>query len=277
MPPKTSTTRAKGKSKATERLVPDIYQQMLAEALPQQTDIAERPLKKRRIGPKEPSAKISSSKPIEPEEKEPEDDDLQFEDVFDVAQIETSTTQQTIYRDSEDESDVSGSDHDWEAIDFGAKLNAEEPSADLELTLTKKSVSQGKAPIQRRRAVTKDERVVRLQIHKMHVLCLLSHLDRKNNWCNDSEVQRTLKRLLDKKIIKFLTPSTDLTQFQRMNSLKRGLEDISLLWRKNYKVTARGMRRALWAENEKDLENVRISKSNKPQGAISNTLHSINH
>lgn len=260
MRPKKSTARAKGKGKATQSAIPDVYRQMLAEALPGQSDIPERPLKKRRTGPREAPVKASPSKLVEHEE---EDEDLQFEDVLDTNEAgspengESSMApqiQQTAYRDSEDESEAS--DDDWEPIEFDLKPDADEPSGDLELTLTKKSIPQSKAPVQRRRVVTKDERVARLEIHKMHVLCLLSHLDMRNEWCNDAEVQRTLKPLLDKKTIKFLRPSSELTQFGQTNSLKRGIETVNEIWRTKWNITARGIRRALWAEDERDLQNV---------------------
>jgi xeroderma pigmentosum group C-complementing protein len=78
----------------------------------------------------------------------------------------------------------------------------------------------------------------------------------RNEWCNDAEVQRTLKPLLDKKTIKFLRPSGDLTQFGQTNSLKRGIETVNEMWRSKWMITARGIRRALWAEDDKDLQNV---------------------
>jgi xeroderma pigmentosum group C-complementing protein len=261
MGPKKSNARAKGKGKATESAVPEIYQQMLAEALPSRSDISERPLKKRRTGPRESPLKGRLLRPVEQEEEF--DEDIQFEDVLDVNPIRSSEKgesshapkpQQTAYKDSEDESEAD--DYDWEPIDFDVKPDIDEPSGDLELTLTKTSAQHSKVPVPRRRAVTKDERVMRLETHKMHLLCLISYLDRANDWCNDAELQRTLKVLLDKKTVKFLRPSGDLTQFGQSNSLKRGIELVNQVWMSKYKITARGMRRALWAEDEKDLQNV---------------------
>lgn len=263
MPPRKASSRAKGKGKAPN-VIPDVFQEMLAEALPAQSSVPERPLKKRRVGPKDVLVKTNAPKAAEPED-EVDDDDIQFEDVLEVDQAKSenggsSALQQTAYRDSDDE-DSEGSDHDWDALDFDLK-DDDEPSGDLELTLTKKDVPQFKSPVQRRRLVGKDEKIIRLQVHKMHVLCLLSFLERRNEWCNDAEVKRALKPLLEKKTIKYLRPSSELSQFGQANSLKTGIESVSTVWRTRYKITTRGMRRALWAEDEVDLQNVSFGSHN---------------
>jgi xeroderma pigmentosum group C-complementing protein len=162
--------------------------------------------------------------------------------------------QQTAYRDSGD--DDSASDFDWENIDLEAKTQ-EDSTGDLELTLKQRPTYHPKATIARRKVVTKEEKALRLQVHKMHVLCLLAYVDRRNNWCNDSAVQISLKPLLTKKMITFLNPKETLSQFGRTDSLKRGLDDVGKMWRAKFRITEKGMRRALWADDEKELENVR--------------------
>jgi xeroderma pigmentosum group C-complementing protein len=221
--------------------------------LPNRAEKPERPLKKRRIGSRENQVATSRSANRSDEENE---DDLQFEDVIAADDFDSDAPpklQQTAYRDSDDESE--DDDFDWEGVDFDAKPDPGEPSGDLELTLTTKSTPQSRKVTPRRKAVSKAERVARLEIHKMHVLCLLSHLDRRNEWCNDSDVHASLRPLLDKKMLTFLNPRPDLSQFSRADSLKRGLEQVSVMWRTKFSITARGMRRALWADDERDLQN----------------------
>ncbi|KAE8453218.1 hypothetical protein EG329_011285 [Mollisiaceae sp. DMI_Dod_QoI] len=255
----------KGKGKATSNrdAVPDVYREMLAEALPAQTDVPERPLKRRKTGKQEfQTTTASSAKPLDPlAEERDEDDDIEFEDVLPPQEDDESDEdefrppaklQQTVYRDSDDESD--DGDHEWEGIDFDAKPEEAEASGDLELTLTKRP-PQPKTTTPRRKVVSKAEKVARLEIHKMHVLCLLSHLDRRNDWVNDPDTKETLRRLLDKKTLSFLRPRSDLSQFSQTESLKRGLDQACVMWRTKFKITARGMRRALWAEDDEDLEN----------------------
>jgi len=255
--------KAKGKGKASSS-VPDIYQDMLAEALPTHSKIPERPLKRRRVGERSRIDTSSSAvkKPNEQQSDGDDDDEVEFEDV--LGQIRAASSedesdaqakiQQTAFRSSDEDSEA---DFDWDTFDFSTKPQVE-PSGDLELTLKARPAPLRKiAP--RRKLVTKEERALRLQIHKMHVLCLLAYVDKRNEWCNDSEVQASLKPLLTKKMMTFLNPSEGLTQFGQAESLKRGLEDVNKLWRAKFKITTRGMRRALWADDENDLQNVSLS------------------
>jgi len=171
---------------------------------------------------------------------------------------EPPKTQQTTYRDSDEESE--DDDLEWEGVNFEALPQNSEPSGDMELTLTANKTPQRPKISTRRRVVSKAERATRLEIHRMHILCFLSHLERRNDWCNDSEVQTSLRPLLDKKTMTFLRPKSDMSQFGRAESVKRGLEQAGIMWRKKYRVTARGVRRALWADDEKDLQNVSLCR-----------------
>ncbi|KUJ12294.1 Rad4-domain-containing protein [Mollisia scopiformis] len=256
-----SARKGKGKVNPSQTAVPDVYREMLAD-LPIQPDVPERPLKRRRTGKRNFNSTLASS-PTDPDPvtQEPDDEEeLEFEDVL-APQAEESSDedeftlprklQQTAYRDTDESEDE---DFDWEGIGFDAKPEVEE-SGDLELTLVKKPEPSPKTPIQRRRAVSKEERVARLEIHKMHVLCLLSYLDKRNEWINDSDTKEILGTLLDKKTLGSLRPRSDLSQFSQTESLKRGLDQVCNMWRSKFQITARGMRRALWAEDDKDLEN----------------------
>lgn len=249
---KKGSSRGRGKGKDSQNAVPDIYQEMLAEALPDQPEIPERPLKRRRTGKRED---VASGKTHDSDEDE--DEDMQFEDVLGNGEGSENGSmlakrQQTAYRDSDEESD--DSDFNLDNFDFDTVPAADAPSGDLELTLVKKPVPQAITP--RRKAVTKADKEDRLLKHKMHVLCLVSALDRANDWCNDAEVQGSLKPLLTMKMLTFLRPKSSLSQFGRADSVKRGLDDVAILWRTKFEITARGFRRALWADDDKDLQNV---------------------
>lgn len=263
---KQATTRGKGKGKASSgrNAVPEVYQQMLAEVLPAQSNIPERPLKRRRTGARNarPVTEIPTKSSVP--EDEDDEEEVEFENVLearnqddsDVSEFEASAkAQQTAYRDSDDESEQS--DHEWEGVDFDTLPQDNEPSGDLELTLKPRETPQRQKVTPRRKVVSKAEKILRLEAHKMHVLCLLAHLDRRNEWCNDDEVKRSLEPLIDKKMLTFLKPRSDLSQFGRAESLKRGLEQVSVIWRTKFSIVTRGTRRALWADDEKDIQNVR--------------------
>ena len=262
--------RGKGKGKASassQSVVPGVYQEMLAEALPMQQDVSERPLKRRRRS--QPNHNLSpgtARQPIDLESQD-EEEDIEFEDVLDNDNPDGSGIEskgddpgsapkrlQTAYRDSADESEES--DFEWEGINLNRTAQGDGPSGDLELTLATRSPLPRQTGASKRRTVTKAERQLRLQTHKLHVLCLLSYMDRRNHWCNDPDVQELLKPLVNKKMLTFLRPKSSLSQFGRAESLKRGLDDLSRLWRARFRITARGMRRSLWAEEEKDLHKV---------------------
>lgn len=255
--------KAKGAAKASSSAVPDVYRDMLADALHIQADVPDRPLKRRRTGRRnEPISTARAGKAVDLMQSDGEDDDdLEFEDV--LAQDATHHSdnevsdsppklQQTAYRESDEDS---ASDFDWDNIDFDAKPH-EEASGDLELTLTKRPTTQPKNTAARRRVVTKEEKALRLQIHKLHILCLLAYVDKRNDWCSDSDAQNSLKPLVSKKMLTFLNPREDLSQFGRTDSLKRGLDDVAKMWRTKFSITARGIQRALWADDENDLQNV---------------------
>jgi len=262
---KKAAARGKGKAKASSsrNAVPDVYREMLAEALPMQSEVPKRPLKRRRTGTRNVLTTVDdSAKSAEPDNGDDEDD-MEFEDVLgaqnqdysEVSEFEAPPkTQQTTYRDSDEES--GDSDHEWEGVELDTLPQDNEPSGDLELTLKPKITPRRQKATPRRKVVSKAEKVLRLETHKMHVLCLLAYLDRRNEWCNDDDVKRSLKSLLDKKMLTFLRPRSDLSQFGRAESLKRGIEQVSTMWRTKFNITARGIRRALWAEDEKDLQNV---------------------
>jgi xeroderma pigmentosum group C-complementing protein len=235
---KKAATRGKGKAKTSsgQNVVPEVYQQMLAEALPTQSNTPERPLKKRRTGLR--NALSDAAGPAKSSDPDDEDDEeeAEFEDVLEARNQDgeeaskfeaLSKAQQTAYRDSDSESGQS--DPEWEGVDIDTLPQDNEPSGDLELTLKPRTTAQPQK----------------------------AHLDRRNAWCNDEEVKRSLKPLLDKKMLTFLKPRSDLSQFGRTESLKRGLEQVSVMWRTKFNIMARGTRRALWADDEKDVQNVR--------------------
>ncbi|KAI1141552.1 Rad4-domain-containing protein [Hypoxylon sp. FL0543] len=255
----TSTT-ASGLSRPTRSSarrsgVPDIYREMLVEAdAHSNATSSERPLKRRRPGqrneqsPKTPNPAVATSS-----EDVDDEDDIQFEDVPPPV-----ATAQTVYRDSEEEED-DDDDLQFEDVDFSfAAPNldaAEDDSKDLELNFSAQTTEGPRKTVDRRKPISKAEKDRRIEVHKMHLLCLLAHVARRNRWCNDEAVQNTMRTMLTKKMVTYLNPGTHLSQFGRANSLKEGLQQVGSMYRTKYQITERGIRRALWAENEEYLEN----------------------
>lgn len=66
-------------------------------------------------------------------------------------------------------------------------------------------------------------------------------------------LQVTLKSLLSSRMISYLNPDEDKSQFQRTRSFTDGLNQASEAFRERFKVIARGMSRPYWAESPEAL------------------------
>ncbi|KAJ8119803.1 hypothetical protein O1611_g10528 [Lasiodiplodia mahajangana] len=253
-----------------------IYRDMLVEANVRPTRAStsdERPIKRKRPGQRRdevardiiPSPeKPDRDKVIDLKEHKDEDesaDDLEFEDVA----IPTATIQ-TVYRDSDEEEEVDDNDEVvFEDVDFSAHAfsahasaasEAQDNQQDLELDLSARTKSTATKTPDRRKPINKAEKDRRIEIHKTHLLCLLAHVAQRNKWCNDPQVQDSLRPLLTEKMVKQLNPPSRWNQFGQANSLKAGLDLVNKMFKMKFQITERGMRRALWAETEAHLQDV---------------------
>lgn len=252
---------------------PDIYQEMLAEAgmsAPPAVSSPERPLKRRRgvvpsvrrpTEPNEPAKiPLATEAPPKPEldqkdDSDDEEEDAEFEDV-----AIPEPTVQTVELESDEEEDED-EDMNFEDVDLLFPLpdgdSEQQEPKELELNLSaQKSAMTSKQGPDRRRPITKEERERRIDIHKTHLLCLMSHVAKRNHWCNDAKVQDSLRSRLTDRMIQYLTPGTNLSQFGRTESLKNGLKLVADMWKTQYEITERGMRRSLWAEEVEHLDSV---------------------
>ncbi|KAI1380360.1 Rad4-domain-containing protein [Hypoxylon crocopeplum] len=252
------------RSSARRSDVPDIYREMLVEAnVRSHATSPERPLKRRRPGQRnEQSIKKPDPPPMTSKNEDVEDeDDIQFEDVPPPA-----ATVQTVYRDSDEEEEGDDDEIQFEDVDFSfpppnpdsTHDGGGDSSKDLELDFSTRLTANAQKAPDRRKPMNKAEKDRRIEIHKTHLLCLLAHVARRNRWCNDDAVQDNLRTRLTKKMVKYLNPSTNLSQFGQTQSLKDGLQQVATMYKTNFQVTERGIRRALWAENEEYLQNYQL-------------------
>lgn len=247
--------------------VPNIYREMLAEAGPSSArDAQSPPLKRKRPGQRSaPRPAVGTTRTLEDDVQQGDDDEedgIEFEDVS-----LPSPTLQTITRDSDEEEEEDDDDYGDIRFDDVTAVSTESspvPPSDQPRELDLNLSAQRAAMITRRSAdrrkpVTKEEKLRRVEVHKVHLLCFLSHVALRNHWCNSREVQDALRPLLSEKMTKYLNPGTHLSQFGRTESLKNGLQQASDMFRIKFAVTERGIRRALWAENEQQLQDVQSS------------------
>jgi xeroderma pigmentosum group C-complementing protein len=234
-----------------------------AEMRAQDDAVPERPVKRRRPGegrparepPKDKATTAVSRKLGRSVAGDVSDDDVQFEDV-----VLPTPTVQTMERDSDD------SDEDDDGIDFEdvaietARSSAPAASTGprgLTLDLSAHMAAMGPRRADRRKAISREEKERRVEVHKVHLVCLLAHVERRNWWCNDRQVHDALRPLLPQKTVAALIPRASLNQFGRSESLRKGLQEAKDLFKLKFFITERGLRRALWAEDEEQLKNVR--------------------
>lgn len=192
------------KKLADSGALPDVYQDLLRDVIPSSsTNLSEEgtAVKKRRV-----AGHIVTSK------QEPRDQKSVLRDPS-VAPSETSTTgfhpnenlsisskvQQTAFDDSAESSD-SDSDIPWEEVDVGngnpghSSFDDErEDDKELNLVLNGDQGFMPKYQRRKQRALTTADRKQRLDVHKMHILCLLHHVHLRNRWCNDAKIQVFLR------------------------------------------------------------------------------------
>lgn len=162
----------------------------------------------------------------------------------------------------EDSDESDGSDEEWEdaladgddSDDHTEAESAAPKVSDISITIGankhEETVTKRKV---RRRAITSVDKKKRLDIHKMHVLCLLYHVHRRNAWCNDLRVQSALRRIVPQKTLLNLVPNPELSQYSASKRFIEGMNELKVLWSKRYKLTAQGMYKPKWAEADADV------------------------
>jgi xeroderma pigmentosum group C-complementing protein len=274
----TRATRASSRraAQAAASAVPDVYRAMLAEArseiAAQSADSPERPLKRKRPGEGRrattTSAQTSGSANTPASQKPPAAAAVVADDTPQKHAQQEGTvpapTVQTIMRDSDD--DDEDDELDFEDVPIqptasSAGGDAGGASEGLSLDLSAHLASLLSRRTERRKGINRQEKARRIEIHKVHLVCLLAHVEIRNRWCNDPRVRDALRPLLPQKTVSSLIPRASLNQFSRSESLKKGLQEARDWFRLKFSITERGLWRALWAENEQQIKDVRSSLS----------------
>ncbi|KAL2870905.1 putative DNA repair protein Rad4 [Aspergillus lucknowensis] len=167
---------------------------------------------------------------------------------------------QVVYDSPSGDSDES--DMEWEEVDIIQKstppglpsgpISGIEDDTPLQITLDKQP--DQKRRVVRRKPVTAAERKLRLDVHKTHLLCLMGHVQRRNLWCNDEEVQGFLKKMLSKHVISQLNPPENKPQHTRSGMFLDGLNQAADVFLRRFRVTKPGLRRAHWAQDADALK-----------------------
>ena len=263
--PRRSARRSKRAQDDDE--VPAVFQDMLREEQASKAasvDEEGRPPKKRKTAPATASASpVAQLKRVQKPEStghtsEPASPAPSHTESQPKATTQSTTdarVRQTII-DSDESED---SDLEWEDAlgdgddtdDAGEDRDTAPQIGDISIAIgTKNTEDAGRKRTARRRAITSVDKKRRLDIHKMHVLCLLYHVHRRNAWCNDRRVQSTLRKIVPVKTLSNLVPNPDLTQYSASKHFIDGMNELKMLWSKRFKITAQGMYKPRWAEVE---------------------------
>lgn len=242
---RTVQERASRRQQEDDHEIPEVYREMLAEAdaRESQTMQSDRPVKKRKTMDQTAPSQLSDRGSPEVQVLETaEDAGRQVQTVYDSPSSEES-------------------DMEWEEVDLQPTVSALPEAAStptdtdgsLQITLDPHE-GQKRRAIARRKPITAAERKLRLDIHKVHLLCLLRHVQIRNLYCNDEEVQRFLKRMLTKQITTLLNPSEDKPQYTRSTTFVDGLNQASEAFLRRFKVTKPGLKRAHWSDDSESLK-----------------------
>ncbi|KAJ5405166.1 hypothetical protein N7465_006450 [Penicillium sp. CMV-2018d] len=233
------------RQRQTDDHAPDVYRELLEEAEARDPGqfASDRPIKRRKAGDmKAIHVGLEASEQTH----------------WDAEANEHSTQPvQTVY----DSSTTEESDVDWEDVELQqpsqSLLNRHFASQGddemLQITLEQEPEKHKKA-VQRRKPLTGAERKARLDVHKCHILCLLGHVQLRNMWCNDEELQEFLKKTLPRKVMALLHPDEDKPHYSRSTTFMDGLNQAADAFTRRFQVTKPGMKRAHWAEDESQLK-----------------------
>ena len=244
------------KSKGTNA-VPDVYGDMLVEAVSSPTRRSEdgTPIKRRRVGGRIVVQNVNKIASHQPEQSISTGGQEGIDDLFEEPASNPQHIEQTESEDSADDSD-----EEFEDVDLGSNVKQRDSSdpemeepGDLKLVLGGDNQETSKSTQVRRKPITSMEKKLRLVIHKLHLCSLLAHVYLRNHWCNDEKVHSALKSILTKKTVSYLNPNDSQSQFQRSRSFMDGLTQASDAFRAEFKITARGMSKPVWADSPETL------------------------
>ncbi|RJE18382.1 DNA repair protein [Aspergillus sclerotialis] len=248
-----ATRPARGRNRQTRRTgaqddgheneIPGVYREMLAEAEARSVPSieSERSTKRRRVGERSAYIRETESPEIQVVEDKNEGGHLQTVYDYDAP--------------SDDDSDI-----EWEDIDLQqvpsdtTQTPVSNPSEEsLQITFGP-GTKETKKVVRRHKPLSAAEKKLRLDIHKAHVLCLLRHVDLRNRWCNDSELQDLLMPMLSRRTIALLNPRENQEKFTRSTEFMNGLNEAADIFGRRFRITSPGMRRAYWTPDPESLK-----------------------
>ncbi|KAI9659618.1 MAG: hypothetical protein M1831_003699 [Alyxoria varia] len=165
---------------------------------------------------------------------------------------------QTVFDDSDSSSD---SDIDWENLlsketeNDDPHSNDDDPSQNqisVDLGAPRGKLGSSKQP--NRLPSTAVELRKRLNVHKMHLCCLLAHVYIRNAWSYDPAVQVRVDSMMDDRITNLFHLGPERNQFDRSNSFIKGLQLASQKWKEAFQIDDKGLAKPSWSLEPENAE-----------------------
>ncbi len=183
----------KGTRSRVKEEVPDVYRELLADAVsssPSQMSADGRAIKRRRVGGRIVAQSDEETAIEKSNHSNKTADDSDLDDLFEDVR---PSQQKIIQTESDDSAD---SDIDWEEVEPRDRVSQQgtpEPeeveSGGFSLVLRDGDEHKAASSVKsKRKPMTTEDKKLRLDIHKMHVCCLMAHVFIRNHWCNDEKV-----------------------------------------------------------------------------------------
>ncbi|RLV94893.1 DNA repair protein RAD4 [Spathaspora sp. JA1] len=134
-------------------------------------------------------------------------------------------------------------------LDSSSVINAPLPSGEEYLTFTIKpaEVEQKK----RRKVISLEERVKRVEFHRMYLVLMMIHGAIRNLWCNDIDVSNLMKiSCIDDATLKLINqdPTEKCLNSVRTRRLLDGLKKIMQAYNSRFRIICQGLIRKDWHE-----------------------------
>jgi xeroderma pigmentosum group C-complementing protein len=248
----------------------DVFQDMLSDATPSKTaslNEDSKPLKKRKTAQSVPQKDLEASPDPTIGNAPPSAPNRHLQPSTAPVPLHPDTDDEErsrrVVQTIEDSDESDGSDFEWEDAllehntdkEDHVEGEGEQEIGDLSITIGGEDGELPEATRKiRRRAITSVDKKRRLDTHKMHVLCLLHHVHRRNAWCNDERVHAVLRKIPSPKALSNLVPNPDYSQYDASKRFVDGMQEMKMLWTSRFAVTAKGMHRPRWVDADAEVQ-----------------------
>ena len=144
----------------------------------------------------------------------------------------------------------SSDDDDFEDVDLNLPRETHQlpPIDDKPLVI---SLAPAPQPIKKRKLnhISKEQRVLRKQMHQIYIVMMVVHGGIRNRWCNDYDLMTSLKKRVPSSISQLLiTRDKTVLDVVKSRRLLDGLKQLMTLFNKNLHLSSKGLILKNWHE-----------------------------